>query len=98
MNTYEPTGSGDPSGPATAPTQHADLTGDLRAAARSLHEQFDDQVGTAVVDVEVQRVADRFADARNRMYVPLFVRRFAGHELRGRSGAHRATPLAAAHD
>jgi len=57
-----------------------------------MHDQFDDKVGTAAVETEVQRVADRFADARIRMYVPLFVRRFAGHALRERSGEHPKTP------
>jgi len=57
-----------------------------------MHEQFDHHVGTEAVDTEVQQVADRFAHARIRLYVPLFVRRFAGHALRERSGAHPKTP------
>jgi hypothetical protein len=68
--------------------RHADLSGDLRVVARSMHDAFDDQVGPDVVEVEVQRVADRFVQARIRMYVPLFVRRFAGQALRERTGPH----------
>ena len=74
--------------------RHADLSGDLRLTVDSLHEQYDAHVGAAAVDAEVRRVADRFVEARIRTYVPLFVRRFAGHELRVRSGMLRSTPLA----
>ena len=57
-----------------------------------MHDKFDDQVGAEAVETEVQQVADRFSQARIRMYVPLFVRRFAGHALRERSGEHPKTP------
>jgi hypothetical protein len=50
--------------------------------AGSLHEQYDPRLGSAVVDTEVQRVADRFVNARVRSFVPLFVRRFAGAKPR----------------
>ena len=61
---------------------HARLAGDLSVVAGSLHEQYDPRLGPAVVDTEVQRVADRFVNARVRSFVPLFVRRFAGAKLR----------------
>ena len=61
---------------------HAQLAGDLSVVAGSLHEQYDPRLGSAVVDCEVQRVADRFIHARIRSFVPLFVRRFAGAQLR----------------
>jgi hypothetical protein len=96
VNTHEPNSSRSPTRSATAPARHADLTGDLHTAAESLHQQFDQQVGSAVVDVEIQRVADLFADARIRAYVPLFLRRFATHELRDRSGTLPRTQLDAA--
>jgi len=63
-----------------------------------MHDQFDDQVGTQAVESEVQQVADRFAQARIRMYVPLFVRRFAGHALRERSGSRAKTDRSPAQD
>jgi hypothetical protein len=75
---------------------HAELTGDLSGVVGSLHDTYDDRVGAEVVDSEIQRVADRFVSARIRAYVPLFVRRFAGAQLRvdeadaSRSGARGA--------
>jgi hypothetical protein len=68
---------------ASAPDgPHRRLAGDLSVVAGSLHEQYDPRLGSAVVDCEVARVADSFADARVRSFVPLFVRRFAGAKLR----------------
>jgi deazaflavin-dependent oxidoreductase (nitroreductase family) len=64
------------------PRVQADLDGQLHAAAESLHRQFDDELGAAAVGAEIQQVTDRFADARIRTYVALFVHRFAGAELR----------------
>jgi hypothetical protein len=61
---------------------HALLTGDLSVVVGSLHDKYDDHVGAAVVETEIQEVADRFTDARIRSFVPLFVRRFAGAKLR----------------
>jgi len=61
---------------------HAQLTGDLSVVVGSLHDQYDSRLGFAAVDSEIQQVADRFALARIRSYVPLFVRRFAGAKLR----------------
>ncbi len=57
------------------------MSGDLTAVAGSLHREFDGRLGSARVDTEIHRVADRFADATVRAFVPLFVRRYAGHEL-----------------
>ena len=72
-----------PSEPTSPPVVvHADLTGDLRVVVESLHETYDDQVGAAVVDHEIQEVADGFMSARIRAYIPLFVRRYAGARLR----------------
>ena len=96
MNTDEPNGSAKPPQQRSHPQAHADLSGDLYTAVQSLHRQFDEQVGAAAVEAEIQHVADRFTDARIRTYVPLFVRRFAGHELRGRSGTPRNTQLGTA--
>jgi hypothetical protein len=62
-----------------------ELTPDLSTVAAVLHDEFDDQVGAAVVDTEIHRVADQFTDAPIRAFVPLFVRRFAGDELDDRS-------------
>ena len=76
-----PSERGETAGPA-APTAHADLTGDLEPVVGSLHETYDARVGAAVVDSEIQQVADRFVGARIRAYVPLFVRRYAGARLR----------------
>ena len=80
--------------PPTAGT-HAPLTGDLSAVVGSLHEKFDAPLGAVLVDSEIQEVADRFTDARIRAFVPLFVRRFAGANLRDHS-ARRGHPLPAA--
>ena len=71
-----PPPSSTPDGP------HAQLTGDLSVVVGSLHDQYDSRLGFAVVDSEIQQVADRFALARIRSFVPLFVRRFAGAKLR----------------
>lgn len=71
---------------ASAPGgRHADLAGDLSGVVGSLHAQYDDLVGAAVVGTEIQRVADRFTDARVRAFVPLFVRRYVEELLRDRS-------------
>jgi hypothetical protein len=59
------------------------LAGDLNVVVGSLHDQYDDSLGAGIVDSEIQRVADRFADARIRSFVPLFVRRYASAKLRG---------------
>jgi hypothetical protein len=61
---------------------HAPLTGDLSVVVGSLHEKYDERVGAAVVQAEIQVVADTFTEARIRSFVPLFVRRYAGAKLR----------------
>jgi hypothetical protein len=58
------------------------LNTDLTAVATSLHEQYDVRLGADAVDAEIRLAADRFANARIRAFVPLFVRRFAGKGLR----------------
>jgi hypothetical protein len=70
---------------STPERPHAELTGDLSIVVETLHETYDDRVGAAVVDTEIQQVADRFADATIRSFVPLFVRRYAGAKLRDHS-------------
>lgn len=65
------------------------LASDLLNVAEGLHHEFDDQLGAAVVDTEIHRVADQFTDAPIRAFVPLFVRRFAGDELDDRSERQR---------
>jgi len=72
-----PTGQASPPGPA-----HAELNGDLSVVVGSLHRAYDERVGATVVQAEIQQVADRFAGARIRAFVPLFVRRYAGARLR----------------
>ena len=68
---------------ASVPTgPHADLTGDLSIVVGSLHEQYDSRLGAAVVDTEIQLIADRFTTAKVRAFVPLFVRRYAGARFR----------------
>jgi hypothetical protein len=75
---------------------HAELTGDLKVVVGSLHDTYDDLVGAAVVDSEIQTVADRFVGARIRAYVPLFVRRYAGARLRANeAGISRSSARAA---
>jgi hypothetical protein len=83
MTQSERDGSGRSSVPASPPVAaHAELTGDLSVVVGSLHDTYDDRVGAEVVDSEIQQVADRFISARIRAYVPLFVRRYAGAQLR----------------
>jgi|NGEPerStandDraft_6_1074524.scaffolds.fasta_scaffold189159_1 hypothetical protein len=65
---------------------HAPLTGDLSVVVGALHDTYDDRFGATVVDSEIQQVADRFADARIRSFVPLFVRRYASARLRDHDG------------
>jgi hypothetical protein len=72
------------------------LTPDLFTVAAVLHDEFDDQVGAAVVDTEIRRVADQFTDAPIRAFVPLFVRRFAGDELDDRTEREHSAPQAPA--
>ena len=74
---------------------HASLTGDLSVVVGSLHEKFDEPLGPTLVDSEIQQVADRFTHARIRAFVPLFVRRYAGANLRDHS-ARRGLQLPAA--
>ena len=62
---------------------HAELAADLNMVAGSLHEQYDSRLGVAVVDTEIQLVADRFTDAKIRSFVPLFVRRYAAGRMKG---------------
>jgi hypothetical protein len=58
------------------------LAGDLSVVVGSLHEKYDDSLGARIVDSEIRQVADRFADARIRSFVPLFVQRYASAKLR----------------
>ena len=58
---------------------------DLIHVSGSLHRQFDARLGAPAVDIEVLRIADQFTGARIRAFVPLFVRRFAGQALAGRT-------------
>jgi len=74
---------------------HAPLTGDLSDVVGSLHEKFDEPLGAVLVDSEIQQVADRFTHARIRAFVPLFVGRYAGANLRDHS-ARRGHQLPAA--
>jgi hypothetical protein len=60
---------------------HTALTGDLTEVAASLHRRFDPDLGAATVGFQIQLTADRFADARIRAFVPLFVRRFTVEAL-----------------
>jgi hypothetical protein len=82
------------SGGSPTVVAHAPLTGDLSVVVGSLHEKYDDPLGPALVDSEIQQVADRFTHARIRAFVPLFVRRYAGATLRDHS-ARRGHPLPA---
>jgi hypothetical protein len=58
------------------------LPGDLSVVAAALHETYDAQVGSQVVDAEIHQVADRFAQARIRSYLPLFVQRYVRAGIR----------------
>jgi hypothetical protein len=60
------------------PDQHPDLG----VVVRSLHEQYDEGVGAAVVKAEVRLIADRFAGATVHTFIPLLVRRYAAARLR----------------
>jgi len=71
----------------TSEHPHAPLTGDLSVVVGSLHDKYDERVGAAVVETEIQQVADRFTEARIRSFVPLFVRRYAGARLRDHGDA-----------
>jgi hypothetical protein len=62
----------------------AELSSDLVAVATSLHNQFDHELGAAVVTGEIHQVADQFETATIRSFVPLFVRRYAGEGLRAK--------------
>lgn len=55
---------------------------DLAPVVLSLHEQFDAALGTAAVHDEIERVRVRFDGVRIRAFVPLFIRRYAGADLR----------------
>ena len=82
MTPSEPSGTRRSSSRVAAPHgSHADLTGDLSGVVKALHEQFDPHVDATVVDAEIRLVADRFADARIRSFVPLFVRRYTSEKL-----------------
>ena len=59
------------------------LNSDLTQVAQSLHQQYDSSLGSELVTRKIQVVADRFAAASVRSFVPLLVRRYAGAELRG---------------
>jgi hypothetical protein len=61
------------------------LDPDLAAVASSLHQQYDANLGPQRVDTEIRLVADRFSTAKIRAFVPLFVRRYAGANLRGQT-------------
>lgn len=65
----------------------ADLSGDLSVVVGGLHDEFDARLGAAVVDRDIQVVADRFTRARVRSFVPLLVRRYARERLRELSAA-----------
>ena len=60
------------------------LSSDLIDVAHSLHDQYDHGLGEAAVTREIHQVADRFSTATVRSFVPLFVRRYAGENLRAR--------------
>jgi hypothetical protein len=92
-----------PSEPALVPPavepRSAELSSDLVAVATSLHDQYDHELGAAVVTGEIHLVADRFEAATIRSFVPLFVRRYAGeglrarHEMDGSPRPRRLAPL-----
>jgi hypothetical protein len=71
--------------PAPTPAPALDLNADLTTVANSLHAQYDENLGRRTVDSEIRLVADRFNKATIRAFVPLFVRRYAGASLKGRS-------------
>jgi hypothetical protein len=60
---------------------HEELAPDLIDVAASLHRRFDPDLGSATVGFQIQLTADRFAKARIRAFVPLFVRRFTVEAL-----------------
>jgi hypothetical protein len=60
---------------------------DLHDVGQLIHEEFDDRLGTRVVQVCLEQVAARFASAPIRTFVPLLVRRYVREELQAR---HRA--------
>jgi hypothetical protein len=65
-----------PAGPA------APAAGELTVVIGSLHQTYDERWGAAVVDTEIQRVAELFSEARIRSFVPLFVQPYVGAMLR----------------
>jgi hypothetical protein len=81
-----------PERPADPGVDSPALTPDLFTVAAVLHDEFDEQVGAAVVDTEIHRVADQFTDVPIRAFVPLFVRRFAGDELDDRTERENPEP------
>lgn len=71
--------------PAAPRAADPTLPVDLYAVAGNLHTEFDARLGATVVSTEIHRAADPFTDAPIRAFVPLFVRRYAGKDLEGRS-------------
>jgi hypothetical protein len=57
---------------------------DLREVANRVHEEFDDHVDPSVVDECLNQIADRFAGATVRSFIPLLVRRYVREELQTR--------------
>jgi hypothetical protein len=76
---------------SAAGVQAGHLAGDLSVVVGSLHEEYDDSLGARIVDSEIRQVADRFADARIRSFIPLFVQRYASAKLRDHSSSRGAS-------
>jgi len=57
------------------------LSLDLAHVARSLHEEYDQRLGSDLVESEIELVAAKFDDARVRGFVPLLVHRYTEQAL-----------------
>jgi hypothetical protein len=52
--------------------------------ARTIHEEFDQQLDATAVNASLERVSAMFTDAKIRGFVPLLVRRYVNEELHER--------------
>lgn len=68
------------------------LNPDLVHVAQSLHRQYDQRLGSELVESEIRHTASEFTNAPLRTFVPLLVRRYTGEALKADClGTDRAT-------
>jgi hypothetical protein len=60
------------------------LNGDLQDVVHGVHQEFDEHLDPRAVDECLDRIAEKFVNAKVRAFVPLLVRRYASDELHKR--------------